>query len=151
MIYFAQPADGGAVKIGFSGDVKARVRYLETYYSRPLILLATMEGDREVETEIKERFAHLRFGRTEQFRPAPELMEFIGRPLLASPNPDAVEVMLPSSGATPNAVVLRGSLEWREWLKRAAASEQSSMAEFVDRAVRLYAKKIKFNEEAPER
>jgi uncharacterized protein (DUF1778 family) len=52
---------------------------------------------------------------------------------------------------TPNAVVVRGKPEWREWLKRAAAHEQSTMAEFLDRAARLYAKKIGFTEGAPDR
>lgn len=55
------------------------------------------------------------------------------------------------SKVTPNAVVVRGSAEWREWLKRAAAHEQSSMAEFLDRAARAYAKKIGFTEGAPDR
>jgi hypothetical protein len=33
----------------------------------------------------------LRLGRTEQFRPGADLLEFIGRPLLVGVNPDAVE------------------------------------------------------------
>jgi hypothetical protein len=51
-----------------------------------------MEGDREREADIHGRFAHLRLGRTEQFRPGADLMAFIGRPLLVNPDPDAVEI-----------------------------------------------------------
>jgi len=90
MIYFAQ-IDGGPIKIGCSENVDARLRQLETLYRRPVALLGTMPGDDDRETEIHERFRHLRFGRKEQFRPAEDLMAFIGKPLLVSPNPDAVE------------------------------------------------------------
>jgi T5orf172 domain len=93
VIYFLQSPDGGPVKIGFTDNLPARHRALERHYGCPLAILATMDGDRAVETQIHERFAASRFGRTEQFRPTAELMEFIGRPLLVSPDPAAVEVM----------------------------------------------------------
>jgi hypothetical protein len=92
-IYFAQPTDGGPIKIGTTGDVESRLRQLETHYGRPMALLATMPGGRDEERAIHEQFAHLRFGRTEQFRPAPDLLAFIGRPLLVDPNHEAVEVI----------------------------------------------------------
>lgn len=104
MIYFAQDLDGGPIKIGFSTDVTARIHQLELSYNRPLALLATMPGDMAREAEIHHRFAHLRLegrGRRgchpEQFRPAADLMAFIGRPFLVSPNPDAVELMISRS------------------------------------------------------
>lgn len=93
MIYFLQPLDGGPVKIGCSVDVGRRQRQLEGIYGRPLALLATMPGDRKVERRIHTRFARLRLGRSEQFRPARELLEFIGRPALVSANPDTIEAM----------------------------------------------------------
>lgn len=95
MIYFAQ-LPSGAVKIGKADDVDARLVQLEQQYRQPLSLLHVMEGSFEVERQIHRRFRHLRIegGRgREQFRPAPDLMEFIGRPLLVSPNPDAVEAV----------------------------------------------------------
>ena len=91
MIYFAQIQATGGIKIGFSDDVPTRLEQLERYYGCPMALLATMPGDRATETEIHGRFAHIRLGRKEQFRPARDLMEFIGKPLLVSSNPDAVE------------------------------------------------------------
>ena len=88
------------MKIGHSEDVDRRREQLESHYGRPLVLLKTLPGDREEERALHERFAEHRIGRTEQFRPAPDLMEFIGRPLLIGPNPDVVEVM-PTSGLEP--------------------------------------------------
>jgi hypothetical protein len=104
MVYFAQHP-GGSVKIGCTGNLEARLDQLKAHYGAELALLATLPGNRSVEAEIHERFAHLRFGRTEQFRPGAELMEFIGKPLLVDANPDAVEATPPLPGI-PKAVRL---------------------------------------------
>lgn len=93
MIYFLQPTDGGPIKIGYSADVDARHRQLEAHYGKPLSLLAMVDGDRRTEAEIHRRFAAHRLGKTEQFKPAREILEFIGRPLLVGANPEAVEAM----------------------------------------------------------
>lgn len=90
MIYFARLSTG-AIKIGFSDNVDRRLGSLKGIYGDELTLLHTMEGDRQTEREIHERFSDLRFGKTEQFRPAAELMEFMGKPLLVSANPDTIE------------------------------------------------------------
>jgi hypothetical protein len=95
MIYFAQPIDGGPIKIGFSDDVDFRHRQLESIFGRKLAILATLPGGRKEEAEIHDQFSHLRFPRTEQFRPALELLTFIGQPVLIGINPDAVEAMKP--------------------------------------------------------
>jgi hypothetical protein len=114
LIYFAQPIDGGPVKIGCSDDVPARVRQLEAHYGKPLAVLATMEGGYEEEQSIHARFDHLRFGRTEQFRPGADLMAFIGRPLLVGANPDAVEAMEPKGQVS--VIHLQGPTEEKDWL-----------------------------------
>ncbi len=44
MIYFLQGLEGGPVKIGYSANVDARRRQLESHYGQPLALPATMEG-----------------------------------------------------------------------------------------------------------
>lgn len=99
MIYFAQLLTG-SIKIGCSTDVDRRLGQLEQHYRQPVALLSTMEGDRDTEREIHERFAHLRFGtrrgsgrKPEQFRPGPDLMEYIGLPVLVSSNPETVEAI----------------------------------------------------------
>lgn len=99
MIYFVQSVDGGPVKIGHTDNLEQRLVQLESHYGTPLAVLATMDGDRSVEAGLHERFAHLRFGRTEQFRPAVEIFAFIGKPLLVSANPDAVEAMKPATAS----------------------------------------------------
>jgi hypothetical protein len=129
MIYFMQPVAGGPVKIGCSDDVERRQRQLERDYGRPLVLLATMEGGRQEETEIHGRFAHLRFGNREQFRPAPELMEFIERPVIAGANPDSVEVIPVSLGGRP--VRLDLTHEDHERLERCARRYGLSKSSYV--------------------
>jgi hypothetical protein len=131
MIYFLQPTDGGAVKIGYSDDVDARRRQLESYHGCPPPLLATMPGGATEEAEVHERFAHLRFGSAEQFRPAPDLMAFINCPLPVGADPDAVEVIRP---ARVELIISLGvSLKHR--IQAAADEEGNTVAAFVRTAV----------------
>jgi len=95
MVYFAQNPQGGPIKIGYSANVDARIPQLEAWYKRPLVLLATMEGGRRKERQIHKKFAHLRLGRTEQFRPADELSDFIGRPFFVDQRNTAIEEIEP--------------------------------------------------------
>ena len=94
MIYFAQ-LQSGSIKIGVTNNLEQRITSLTTYYRARPTVLCTMEGDIRTEREIHERFSHLRLGKTEQFKPGADLMEFIGRPLLVGQNPDAVEAVDP--------------------------------------------------------
>jgi len=148
MIYFLQPIDGGPVKIGHSADVEARLRQLEAHYGRPLALLAVREGGRDEEQAVHERFAHLRLGRTEQFRPARELMEFIGRPLLVDANPDAVEALAGRSDqADVDFLRVRVSGAYKAWVTRFAEAQRSDMSDLIDDALAAHAKAQGF--EAP--
>jgi hypothetical protein len=137
LIYFMQPVDGGPVKIGCSGNVEARRGQLESYYKESLVVLATFPGDRKTERETHARFAHLRLGRTEQFRPAPELMEFIGLP--PSADHGDVEAMAPPEDA-PRNLILRcdpayvdflGELEREARERGHAARGRSAVAELA--------------------
>ena len=114
MIYFAQSPEGGTIKIGSSVNVPSRLKQLEYHYGRPLALLATMKGGREEERAIHERFAEHRMGQTEQFRPVADILAFIGRPLLASPNPDAVGAMPDGRMAI---IHLKGSPAYSEFVE----------------------------------
>jgi hypothetical protein len=91
MIYFAQLPSTGAIKIGFSDNVEARLSQLAGHYRERLSLLHVIKGNLDTEREIHERFSHLRLGKTEQFRAGIDLMEFIGKPLLVNINAEAVE------------------------------------------------------------
>jgi Meiotically Up-regulated Gene 113 (MUG113) protein len=100
MIYFAQ-LPTGAIKIGKADDVEHRLDQLRRHYGNDLALLATMPGEGQEERALHKRFAHLRIDNRrekEQFRPGPDLMQFIGKPLLVSANPEAVPIALPRSG-----------------------------------------------------
>lgn len=146
MIYFAQGVGGGPVKIGYSEDVDARLCQLESHYGQPLALLATMPGDFETEAEIHKRFAHLRFARSgrrgvnpEQFRPAADLMAFIGRPLLVAANPDATEAM--AAVATRSVINLKGSEEYQGWLSEVSSKTHIPATVIVRLGLALWAEK----------
>jgi hypothetical protein len=89
LIYFAQ-LPTGSVKIGKAEDVERRIDQLEVEYKGPVAILKTMPGGFKEERKTHQRFAHLRFEGTEQFRPGPDLMAFIERPLLVGVNLDTV-------------------------------------------------------------
>jgi hypothetical protein len=134
VIYFLQSVEGGPVKIGHSGDVPSRIESLEAHYKKRLALLGTMPGGRDEEREVHERFAHLRFGRTEQFRPAPELMAFIGRPLLVGANPDAVEAMPGPGTGLRHARIELPDIDFQR-LKRASTRVHISLSAYIRQAV----------------
>jgi hypothetical protein len=138
VIYFLQDPDGGAVKIGYTDNFPARLKQLEARYGRPMVVLGTCEGGPEEERAIHERFAHLRFGRTEQFRPAADLMALIGRPLLASPNPDAVEAM---ADGRVFVIHLKGSPAYKEWLDGISDETLIPVASIVRDALAKWAKR----------
>lgn len=75
-IYFAQESGMGAIKIGVARSVGVRIENLKVGMPHEVTLLATMDGDREAETEMHCKFAHARI-RGEWFRPVPELLEYI--------------------------------------------------------------------------
>jgi hypothetical protein len=52
---------------------------------------------------------------------------------------------------SPNGLVIRCSPEWRDWLKRLAEHDRTSMAEVLDRGAMDYARKVGFKEGAPRR
>lgn len=69
--------DGYAIKIGTSNAARLRLQAMQTGNPRRLTLLASVPTTTHTETELHERFAHLRIGGGEWFEPAEELVEFI--------------------------------------------------------------------------
>lgn len=138
MIYFMQPVEGGPIKVGSSENIEARRKQLETHYGRSLSVLATIPGGRKEERKIHERFSHLRLGRTEQFRPAPDLMEFIGRPLLVHPNPNAVEA-LPCAQGVP--VRLEFDEDILAIARMVAAARGISLSRYIEDSMRSVVRK----------
>lgn len=141
MIYFMQPVDGGPVKIGCTENLQARHRQLEAEYGLSLVVLATLDGGRDEERALHVRFSHLRFGKTEQFRPGPELFEFIGRPILVGANPTAVEVI---EAFRKNVISIRGTEAWRKWLGEYAAFRRVPVTSLIDQVLSEAAKRDGF-------
>jgi hypothetical protein len=92
VLYFVQPAGGGPIKIGTTGNLEARLQRLNAIFGVEWSLLGTMPGGWPEKRAIHRRFWHLALG-CEQFRPARELLEFLGKPQLVGANPEAVEVI----------------------------------------------------------
>lgn len=59
MIYFIRDTATGLVKIGFSDSPRGRLAKMQVDCPGQLLLLATQEGGRRVESTLHERFAHL--------------------------------------------------------------------------------------------
>lgn len=151
MIYFAQPLTGGPIKIGCSDDVPRRLKQLEAHYGQPLALLAEMTGNFDDERAVHARFAHLRLGRTEQFRPAADLLAFIGRPLLVGPNPETVEAIDPRPVERSHVLHVKGCLAWKLWLESLADYARVAMPTLVDHALVEYARKVGYQIPPPKR
>lgn len=152
-VYFMQAVNGGPVKIGCSNDVERRRRQLEKRYGQPLAILAVLPGNFEDEEAIHERFSHLRFGRSEQFRPAPELMDFIQRPLFVNQTPvnEPMEPTGHGDGARTAYIQIRSTTEWRDWVIGLAEADRSTVAELIDRALADYARRRKHEIPPPKR
>jgi hypothetical protein len=96
MIYFMQATDGGPVKIGYARDVKLRRQQLSSAYKRRMTILKTMEGGKEEETAMHERFAGARIRDTEQFRLDDNLLGFLeGCPVVIGPCEEMVLMNVP--------------------------------------------------------
>jgi len=77
--YFMQAKGGGLIKIGWTINIQNRKHVLQKEYGVDLIVLGTRPGGRKRgEGNSRHVSAHLRFAQTEQFRPAADLLEFIG-------------------------------------------------------------------------
>ena len=76
MIYFVQCGKNGPIKIGCTGNVEERIAQMQTCCPYELRLLWQIQGDKNDEAEIHERWKHERI-RGEWFRPSRKLLVFI--------------------------------------------------------------------------
>lgn len=74
-VYFVQAASG-AIKIGVTRHVQARLAAMRTTSPEPLSLLGAVPGDAAFERALHQQFADVRI-RNEWFLPAPHLMQEI--------------------------------------------------------------------------
>lgn len=68
-VYFIQGESGGAIKIGYTQDVKARLKSLQTGHPDVLVLLACFPGNQSDERDLHEKFDAFRL-RGEWFKPS---------------------------------------------------------------------------------
>lgn len=140
-----QAFPGGPIKIGSTDHLLTRQAQLEAIYGAKLEVLAVMPGGREEEAAIHEKFSRLRMGRTEQFSPSDELLEFFGLARIetiaaTSPMNHAIQV-----------VGIKGTDAWKQWVERGAKHAGMSVSTLVDQSLRAYLKKAGFTEAPPER
>lgn len=100
--YFIQGSGGGNIKIGRATDPEKRLKDLQCGSSVPLILIATLNDDRE--SELHSKFsAHRQHG--EWFAPSPGLAKFI-------------EAHATAHATTAPAPVANVPIQIDEWAKR---------------------------------
>jgi hypothetical protein len=88
-VYFIQQQDKGPIKIGMAKSIRARIDGLQTASPVPLRFLGYVDGGRQKEVELHQRFAvHRKSG--EWFEPAAELLDFIER--------EAIDILLEDAG-----------------------------------------------------
>jgi hypothetical protein len=75
-VYFIRCEETKKIKIGKAEDPSWRLRQLQTGNASKLVLLGAIAGSLEVEKQIHEKFAHLRF-QGEWFTPDSQLIEWI--------------------------------------------------------------------------
>lgn len=138
MIYFIRREDG-AIKIGHTVRLSARVTQLQARSADRLAVLSITDGGFRRDRELHAKFDHLRLKPThicEWFRPEPELMEFIeavGRPW--KPTDDAPRRQLKI------VLALSGTKAWGEWLEGYAKSKGMPVVVLLDHLARESAKK----------
>lgn len=76
VVYFVCPKDKGAIKIGRSRDLGARLHSLMAWSPYPLHIYATCTGGADLEKAIQRFFAH-NHSHGEWFRPAEDLLKFM--------------------------------------------------------------------------
>jgi Meiotically up-regulated gene 113 len=76
-VYFMQAAAGGPIKIGYTRcSVKKRMAQLQTGTSEPLKCLGTINGGKDTEAHLHQRFSQQRL-HGEWFKPSEELLRYI--------------------------------------------------------------------------
>lgn len=105
-VYFIRRGDSGPVKIGFSANVRKRIRSLQTGSAEPLKLLAVAEGGEQTERFLHEQFARHRL-EGEWFSPDASLLALIADLVNKAPPPAPSRSKFSSHNPWPG---LRGEL-----------------------------------------
>lgn len=74
-VYFVQDGDGN-IKIGASRQAEKRLRFLQTAHGKKLVMLGVIDGGRQRELALHEKFESSKIS-GEWFRPTDEILSFI--------------------------------------------------------------------------
>lgn len=101
MIYFMQPGDGGLVLIVTSDTDAGTIRdQAEQSFHKHFEMIGVMPGGWPERCAIFDRFGYARVGESDQFRPGPDLMGFVGRLTKPTLPPRAPEAVLATAAPT---------------------------------------------------
>lgn len=112
MIYFIQSASGGPIKIGYSENVRARLKQLQTGAAEQYLLLAYMDGGKSDEEAIHFCLAEHRV-RGEWFQPHDDVLEYVLEAVRKCPQEGAAETVPPYEPAEDHGEFLRAAVSKR--------------------------------------
>jgi hypothetical protein len=143
LIYFIRAVSGkGAIKIGTTARLTARLKQLERKHGVSLQVLGVLDGRYAEEHALHVKFAHL-LQRDEWFGAHPDLTDFIATETRPWDGEDDAPRLV--------TVVVKGRDEWKEWLEEAATNCRLSVSAFLDQALACYARDRGIQEEPPKR
>lgn len=76
-VYFIQNTRTKHIKIGYTTDVRRRFRTMCSDNVDGLVLLGRVKGERKLEAALHRKFKEHRHRKTEWFRPAEEILQYI--------------------------------------------------------------------------
>lgn len=74
--YFIQAGENGAIKVGTTNNILARINLFKTHHDKELIVRLLIPGGIYVEREVSKRFKHLRI-RGEWYSPGEDLISYM--------------------------------------------------------------------------
>jgi hypothetical protein len=141
MIYFIQAIDGGLIKIGLTSRPSIRLSQIQVWSPIILRILATMDGDSNVEVALHDRFRrHRRHG--EWFDPDPEILDLIAQHEVMSQRCSRQSLR---RRTTPTITQVYCPPSFLRWICSFADSEGISISDLVVRAAEHHAATVAFD------
>lgn len=143
MVYFIQAIDGGRIKIGTTIQLATRLKTLVKECEADLRVLAVIDGDRDVERGLHDRFSELRVA-GEWFEPGDDLLGFIVQ--------EGREWDGGCDGDLRSIVALKGTDDLDGWLDGLVDHTRlGTRTQLVRNALRALAESVGFTDPMPKR
>lgn len=132
-VYFIQAGDDGPIKIGYTENLPARIKQLQTGQPQRMRVLRSMSGDRALETFLHRKFAAHRMA-GEWFHPHRDILRYIIDNTLAKDERSATQTAQsrqtsdtapPGAAPMPRSELARRAREVREQLAAKSNSATS--------------------------